>query len=117
VRSPRLRNRLCAEPVTPHVAWALEQLAAIVILYAQSQSEATDNAYTSAARTLGFVDARLSALGSVRLPSLQAQYDRVVAIIGDALGLETVSVLMAEGATMPEELLIEQLVRKPSRVI
>ncbi|MGB9652895.1 MAG: hypothetical protein WCB01_13930, partial [Candidatus Cybelea sp.] len=65
--------------------------------------------YARAARTLGFVDARLAAMGSARMYIHELEYGRALASLRDALGPDRVALLMAEGAAMTEELVVGQM--------
>ena len=55
---------------------------------------------------LGFVDARLAAMGSARAEE-QQEYDRVLNVLGDAVGADALGKLMAAGAAMTEEQAVE----------
>jgi predicted ATPase/transcriptional regulator with XRE-family HTH domain len=86
-------------------AWALEHLAAIGVL----RPKTTDHdACARAARILGFVDARLAAMGTIRQHTQRQEYGKVLAALHDALGADGVTELMAAGATMTEEQAIAQ---------
>ena len=90
------------------VAWTLLHLGAIAALRPNVSSEGAPNAYGQAARILGFVDARLEAIGSTSLYIYEQEYDRAHAVLRDAIGADAVARLMAEGATMTEERAIEE---------
>ena len=83
-------------------ACALQELAAITVLRPERGAELSPAAYAQAARILGFVDARLVAMGSPR-PEGDQEYDQALAVLRNALGAEAVAKLMAEGAAMTEE--------------
>lgn len=55
------------------------------------------------ARLLGFIDARLEKIGLVRDFTERQEYDRVMAALGEVLGLEGRSELMLEGRRWPVE--------------
>jgi hypothetical protein len=81
-----------------HIAWTLDQLATISVLRPKSVHEGLSHAV----RILGFVDARIAALGSARLPFVQSQYESVCETLRVAMGADVVADLMREGATMAE---------------
>jgi predicted ATPase/DNA-binding XRE family transcriptional regulator len=93
---------------TVYVAWALGNLATTTILRAGVEPERRTAVYELAARTLGFVDARLVTSGSARLPLLQPRYERVLDMLRDAMGPQKVSDLMAAGAEMTEQQAVEE---------
>ena len=74
----------------------------------KSSAERSPTAYVRAARILGFVDARLAALGSGRFTVQEQEYDRVLAVLRDAMGAELVANLMADGAAMTEDQAVEE---------
>lgn len=82
-------------------AWALQHLAAIAALRERPEGDVSQCARAS--RILGFVDARLKALGSGRIGNLSGEYNRTLALVRDALGDVAVTKLMAEGAAMTED--------------
>jgi predicted ATPase/DNA-binding XRE family transcriptional regulator len=83
-------------------AYALQHLAAIAALR-------SGDTRTSATRVLGFVDARLKAMGAARLHNHeQFEYDRVLATLIDAMDANEVERLMTAGAAMSEELAIDE---------
>jgi predicted ATPase/ribosome-binding protein aMBF1 (putative translation factor) len=72
---------------------------------------------SQSARILGFVDARLAALGSGRLNNQeQREYDRVLAALGEAIGADSVAGLMADGAAMSEEEAVAEATGAPRSV-
>lgn len=86
-----------------HAASALEQIASLSILETEVRADGAQTRYSRAARILGFVNARLAALGSVRLPFAQPQYELVAAILREALGTSAVDGLLASGTTLTDE--------------
>jgi hypothetical protein len=68
--------------------------------------------YVRVARIYGFVDARLTAMGSARRwidnPEQEPYYHRALAVLRDALGDDTVAKLVAEGAAITEEQAVEE---------
>jgi predicted ATPase/DNA-binding XRE family transcriptional regulator len=85
------------------VAEALQHLAASAALRVRASVDALTWARARAARILGFVDARLAAMGSTRIITLQPEYDRVMAALRDAVGPDELVRIMAAGAAMSEE--------------
>jgi tetratricopeptide (TPR) repeat protein len=93
---------------TVYVAWALGNLATTTVLRGGVEPERRAAVYELAARTLGFVDARLVTSGSARLPLLQPRYERVLDMLREAMGPQKVSDLMAAGAEMTEQQAVEE---------
>ena len=87
-------------------AYALQHLGAIAALRPRSAADLRHTGYEQAARILGFVDARLAAMGSARAEE-QQEYDRVLNLLGDAVGADALGKLMAAGAAMTEEQAVE----------
>jgi predicted ATPase len=86
------------------LAWALQHLMAAVVL----RGDPTDVArYRDCARVLGFVDARVAALGAPRGYTEQQEYDRVLDRLRARLAPDEVERELAAGAAMPEEHAIE----------
>ncbi|MGB8908819.1 MAG: helix-turn-helix domain-containing protein [Candidatus Cybelea sp.] len=85
------------------IAYDVQHLAAISSLRPCSAPESARGACEKAARILGFVDSRLTALGSTQFRHQRQERERTLASIRDTLGTETVTRLMAEGAAMTEE--------------
>jgi tetratricopeptide (TPR) repeat protein len=82
-----------------YAAHSLGRLATIAALRATS---ATPDAHASAARILGFVEARLKTLGSAA-----QDHEPMAALLRKAIGTNTLKKLMAEGAAMTEEEAVE----------
>ena len=51
---------------------------------------------------LGYVDAQYTALGTLREPTEQWGYDKLMAALRETLGAEEIATLGAEGATWSE---------------
>jgi predicted ATPase/class 3 adenylate cyclase len=81
------------------VAWALQHLAATAAL--RPSDDAADRA--RAARLLGYVDARLGALGTHREYTEEREYDSVLAALRESLGPLELERLRAEGGAWTEE--------------
>jgi predicted ATPase/DNA-binding XRE family transcriptional regulator len=81
---------------------SLQHLGVILALRPQAVAERKRARYAQAARILGFVDARLAGIGSIRSPIIQPEYDRVLSMLSDAFGADAVASLMEEGAGMTE---------------
>ena len=91
-----------------YVAWALQHLAAIAVLRSRAESEREPSPYVQAARILGFVDARLATTGSAVVLWQQQQHDRVLGMVREAVGADTAAQLMAVGAAMSEDQVVEE---------
>ncbi len=89
-------------------AFALQYLAAIAALRPRAVAEGGAEICSRAAQMLGFVDARIAAMGSARKPLDQPVYDRALSALRDEIGSETVARLMAEGSVMTEERAVEE---------
>jgi tetratricopeptide (TPR) repeat protein len=90
------------------VAWTLLHLGAIAALRPHVSTVGEPTAYGQAARILGFVDARLEAIGSAKLYLHEQEYNRVLAVLRDAMGAGPVASLMADGGAMTEEQAVEE---------
>jgi predicted ATPase/transcriptional regulator with XRE-family HTH domain len=88
-------------------AHALEHLAAITALREHTSATVTSERYTQAALILGFVDARLAAMGSERLLTERQEYDRTLSALRHATSEAAVANAMASGATMTQERAVE----------
>jgi hypothetical protein len=60
---------------------------------------------------LGFVDARLEAIGSARMYIYEQGYDRAVTVLHEAIGTDAVASFMAEGAKLSEEQAVQEASR------
>lgn len=89
-------------------AWALQHLAAIATFRPREGAGASPTPFEQAARILGFVNARLTSSGSVRIGNLPGEYQRVLARLREVLGDEAVALLTAEGAVLTEDEAVEQ---------
>ncbi len=94
------------------VAWTLQHLGTIDALRAQISAQDAANAYIRAARILGFVDARLQAIGSARMYIYEQGYDLAVASLREVIGADAVARFMAEGATMTQEQAVEEALER-----
>ena len=88
-------------------AYALQNLAMAVALRAQSDARIAPGEYEKAARILGFVDARLVERGAPREATDQL-YDRLLAVLRNAIGADCVERFMTEGAMTTEEVLVAE---------
>lgn len=91
----------CENDWSALAAWNILNLTAIAVLQRQSDAD-RGAALHRASRLLGFVDARLAALGSAQEPIHQQERDRALAALQEELGTESVAKLTAEGATIDE---------------
>jgi predicted ATPase len=89
-----------------YVARCLGQIVTIEALCKDAPQLSTEVCGRTA-RVLGFVNARLTALGSARLPSVQPRYQRVFDRLQARLGGEALSERLAEGASLTEDLAVE----------
>ncbi len=97
-------------------AQALQHLAAIAALRAGSSGSSVSQS-VRAVRILGFVDARLAAMGAARLNNQeQREYDRALTALRTALGAEAVTARLAEGAAMSEKEAVAQATGAPRSV-
>jgi predicted ATPase len=90
-----------------YAAFALQYLAAIAALRPPVVAEGGAEIRSRAAQILGFSDARIAATGSIRQGADQLVYDRAMSALRNAMGADTLSNLMAKGATMTEEQAVE----------
>jgi len=88
------------------VTWALQQLGAIAALRPQPVAERSPNLYARAGRILGFVDARRAETVQPRL--WEPEYDRAIALLRDAIGVDAVASFMTAGATITEDQAVEE---------
>jgi tetratricopeptide (TPR) repeat protein len=80
---------------------AMQHLASSAVLRFRDRTNATD-VFVGAAEIFGFVDARLSELGTVRLFVERQEYDRVRAILDAATAKDVLASSFARGAKMTE---------------
>ena len=100
------RAALAASRDTQHevsIAWALQHFAAIAALRPAVEAEHLHENRLRAARLLGYVDARLSALESLREYTERQEYDRIFAVLRGAFGADQVARRMAEGSIWSED--------------
>jgi hypothetical protein len=84
-------------------AAALQHLATIAAERPAKSDEDAQAKLRNAARILGYADARTQTLKARRRYYLQAAYERVNALLRNALGEDTLAQLMEAGAAMSEE--------------
>jgi predicted ATPase/DNA-binding XRE family transcriptional regulator len=87
---------------------ALQHLAEIQVLRPSTLPERATASLAKAARIIGFVDARLSALGSHRSYIDQPLYHRVLTLLRGTLGADDLAALLVAGAGMTEVQAVEQ---------
>jgi hypothetical protein len=84
------------------LAWTLQHLAAVAALRPSSDALIIEDR-RRAARILGYVDARLVALESLREYTEQREYDAVLSVLRKALGSDELGRLMVAGSTWSED--------------
>jgi non-specific serine/threonine protein kinase len=101
-------DRECEHHWEVMITWTLQHLAAIVAFRPYEDTNEEHVQHTRAAKIIGFVDARLAALGSSASTSETApEYDRLLSVLRASLRPETLTMLMALGAEMDEAHAIE----------
>jgi predicted ATPase/DNA-binding XRE family transcriptional regulator len=90
------------------VTLSLLYLVVIVLLTSPVAGKRTDDQVADAARLLGFVDARLVAVGVPEPYRLPQEHDRALAVLRDAIHPNELAHLMTAGATMTEDEAIAQ---------
>ena len=85
------------------LVFTLQHLAAIAALRPSQEVEGADDGRLRAARLLGYVDVRATALGALREFTDQQEYDNVIAALCDSLGREPLARLMDEGQAWSED--------------
>ena len=98
----------CEQHMDVFATYALQSVAVIAALRPQTSREASQHPHRCAARTLGWVDARLAAMGSSRLINQEQQYERALEALRAALGSDALAELMAAGAAMTQDQTIEE---------
>jgi tetratricopeptide (TPR) repeat protein len=93
------------------VAWTLQHLGAIAALRPRASALDASNACRQAARILGFVNARLEAIGSARMYIYEQGYDRALTVLRETIGADAVASFMAEGAKLSEEQAVQEASR------
>jgi predicted ATPase/tetratricopeptide (TPR) repeat protein len=88
--------------------YTLQHVAAIAALRSIESLEAAHAGRSRAARLMGYVDARLTALEAPRERSEQQEFDRVLSALRDALGIDRLAELMAEGRNWTEDQAVAQ---------
>ncbi len=89
-----------------HVTWAVQHCAAVVALQAQEFANASEQ-YRGAAHLLGFVEKSLVVLEVVGWYTEVQEYDRVLDILRDRMGIDELANLMATGAAMTQDQVVE----------
>jgi predicted ATPase/DNA-binding XRE family transcriptional regulator len=91
------------------VLWALQHLAAVTALSSPSNGESAraPSRLEIAARLLGYVDARLTALDTPRQNLRKNDYYGVLSVLAKALGSGAVEILRSSGAALTQEQAIE----------
>ncbi len=89
-------------------AWHLQTLAEITVLRLPLGEAREARTCVRAARILGFVGARLAALGSA-VGDDRPGYDRALAMMCDMIGTDVVQTSMAAGAAISEEQAVEEI--------
>jgi len=85
------------------VAFALQHLAAVAALRERADSRTAIAGLTSAARLLGFVDARYAAFESAREQTEQHEYDAVIERLTRELGSSKLTELLGSGRLLSED--------------
>lgn len=93
------------------VTHLLQHLTAIAVLRPREPAEEHHGVYERAARVLGYVDARLPAVDSVRFFG-QEEYNRVRDVLRGAIGDEALTAEMASGAALTEDQAVEEALAK-----
>jgi predicted ATPase/transcriptional regulator with XRE-family HTH domain len=89
--------------------WAMQHLAAVAALR-PDDVEPSRARHARAARLLGYVDVRFSALGAPRQYTEQQEYDRVLEALRETFGADEFQRLMADGTTMTEDRAVEEAI-------
>lgn len=85
------------------LAWGLQHLAAIAALRSSMDEDRLRDDFVRAAQLLGYADARLSAVGSLREFTERTEYEKVLAVLHESLGEDRVAELMREGSLWNED--------------
>jgi predicted ATPase/class 3 adenylate cyclase len=92
------------------VVIALQHLAAVAALRQTADALALEG-HCRAACVLGYADARYAALRAFREYTELQEYDRIVAVLGNALGEDRLAKLMAEGSAWSEDQAVAEAMR------
>ncbi len=84
------------------IAWTLQHFAAIAAFRPADAKHASEDRLR-AARLLGYVDARLRELESLREYTEQQEYDATILVLNDVLGAAALSKFMADGSAWDED--------------
>jgi len=90
------------------VTYTLQHVAAIASLRSTEALETPHDGRSCAARLVGYVDARLTALEAPREHTEQQEYDRILPALRNALGEDRLGELMAEGRQWTEDQAVAQ---------
>ena len=85
------------------IAWALQHLAAIAALRPSEDIDRSRSDFARAARVLGFVDARIAALGAPREFTEQQEYERVTTALRKVFRQGELEMLLLTGASMTDD--------------
>ncbi|MGZ6146143.1 MAG: ATP-binding protein [Vulcanimicrobiaceae bacterium] len=85
------------------LAFTLQHFAATVALQPAEDAGHVPYDRARAARLLGYVDTRLTALDAVREYTEQQEYDKMLPALRDAFGADEIAKLMEEGGTWSED--------------
>lgn len=86
-----------------YFAFALHHLAAVAALRPNDDAKKAREGRMRAARLLGYLDARLTGLEASRVYTEQQEYDKMLAVLRDALGKNDCTKLMEEGRAWSED--------------
>jgi predicted ATPase/class 3 adenylate cyclase len=86
-----------------NTAFALQHLAAVALFSPKGNAEGKHDAAMRAARMLGYVDARITALEAMREYTEQQEYDNMMATLANAFADDERASLMAQGASWSED--------------
>jgi predicted ATPase len=90
-------------------ARTLQHLAAIALLDRHGDTSPLQDRHARTARILGFVDGRLAQLKISQEVSGQKEYDHVMSILQDTLGIDQARQLVAVGTTMTERQAVDEI--------
>ncbi len=93
----------------------LQHIAATLVLESNAKPAAAATKESElAAHLVGYVDKRMREIDLKREFTEQQEYDRILAVLSGALGVEPLAALMADGATLKEERAVELAVTATS---
>jgi predicted ATPase/class 3 adenylate cyclase len=88
--------------------FSMQHLGAATLFGLSADGDGSPNLMRRAARVLGYVDARLTALEALREYTEQQEYDKMLQSLQTSLGAEELAKLMAEGSKWNEEQAAEE---------